>query len=206
MKKGQIYMYILVFITILLAFLIFKWSDYLIKNDFIRECFDPSIQNIQDRGTPYTNHNVDLPLNTIYSCSNICGPNSRCYKTGQQCLSDIDCPGCQPYSPPLPKSNTFVPGENDAGKLTTEQYPTYSSLTTDIGTQSKIYSNNKFQAAPQANFGENIWRGKYSIGENLFDERYKPKNLQFMPNYPSKYTLSGEFMTDGPLASNAYIS
>ena len=206
-KKRQLVILALAIISILLLFGIFQWIGYLTKNEYIvREMFDPSIQMIQDRGTSYTTHNVNLPLNTSTSCSNICGPNARCYKTGQQCLSDIDCPGCQPDVPPLPKTNTHVPGDNDAGKLTSSVFPTYSTLTTDYGTESKLFTSDKFSPAPQANYGENTWTGKFSIGQKLFDARYKPSQLPYMPNYPARYSLSGEFITNGPLESNAYLS
>jgi len=46
----------------------------------------------------YNNYsdNVDLPINTKYSCKNMCGPHATCSLTGEQCTSDIDCYGCQP--------------------------------------------------------------------------------------------------------------
>jgi hypothetical protein len=207
MKKNQNVILGLGFISILLLIGIFNWGGYLIKNHYLQEPFS-------ENENSYTTHNSDLPLTTSYSCSNKCGPQSRCSKTGQQCMADIDCPGCQPYSPPLTrvKENGNVRGENDAGKLGV-QFSTFSTLTTDIGTQAKIFkANNTYKGAPQANFGPNTWRTKYTQEKKLFDERYvinnrnKPKVLTFMKKYPYRYTLSGEFLNNGPLASNAYIS
>jgi hypothetical protein len=70
-----------------------------------------------------------------------------------------------------------------------------------------------YKGAPQANFGPNTWKNKYNQEKKLFDERYvlnsngnKPTVLTFMKNYPYRYTLSGEFLTNGPIAANAYIS
>jgi len=202
MKKKELIILIWAIISILLFIFIIKWGDYLIQNNYIIEKFQSFVNE-----SSLTTQNVNLPLTTTTSCTNICGPNSRCYKTGQQCLSDLDCPGCKINIPGLPKSksNEFVPGNNDAGKLTSQQYPTYSVLTTDMGTQANLYSNDRFQPAPQANFGENGWRRKFNIGYSLFNERYKPQGLNFMPNYPNQPTLSGEFETDGPLPSNAYL-
>jgi len=198
MKKSENIILGLGILCILLLLGIFQWGNYLISNNFLQEGFSENL---------YSTHNVNLPINTSYSCSNFCGPPGRCSKTGQQCLADIDCPGCQPYSPPLRRINKDVPGENDAGKITTAQYPTFSSLTTDIGTQAKIFrANNVKKGSPQANFGPNLWRNKYNKEEELFDERYKPKVLKFMRNYPYRYTLSGEFLTNGPLPANAYIN
>jgi hypothetical protein len=40
-----------------------------------------------------------------------------------------------------------------------------------------------------------------------FNKRYKINNVMpYGPSYKSKYTLSGIFIEDGPLASNAYFS
>jgi hypothetical protein len=189
----------LAIICILMIIGIFKWGDYLINNNFIKETF---YQNL------YTNHNVNLPINTTYQCTNFCGPPGRCSKTGQQCLADIDCPGCQPYSPPLPRTPNNFRGENDAGKLSSGQFLSFSQLTTDLGTQAKrFYSyKNKNIRAPEANFGPNLWRSKFNEGDKLYNERYVPQNLTNMSKYPYRFTMSGEFLTNGPLASNAYFS
>jgi len=201
MKKKELLILGLGFISIVLLLIIFYWGNYLIKNNYISEGFFSEGR----KGSP----NVNLPLNTTYSCRNFCGPTSRCVKSGQQCLTDSDCPGCQPFSPPLSRTkNTInIRGENDAGKLTSQQYPNFSKLTTDIGTQAKIFkSSNIKKRAPQPDYGTNIWRSKFNIEQQMFDERYKPPNLINMPNYPYRYTLSGEFLTNGPLASNAYYN
>ena len=55
----------------------------------------------------------------------------------------------------------------------------------------------------QANFGVDTWSDEFNEDKKLFDKRYKPSGLQFMPNYPERYTLTGEFKEDGPYASNA---
>lgn len=69
--------------------------------------------------------------------------------------------------------------------------PTYSTLSTDIGKPA------------MANFGVNVWKSAFHKSQNLFDKRYKPPQLTNMPNYPSRYSLTGEFMDDGPYASNS---
>jgi len=122
----------LAIISFLLFIVIFKWIDYLSKNNVIKECFSstPSFGYTSKS----TNHTVDLPLTTTYSCKNFCGPTARCLITGQQCTADIDCPGCQPYSPPLQRTGCGPPGDNDAGKLTWGMTPTYSPLTSGFGT------------------------------------------------------------------------
>jgi len=203
MKKKEFLILTLCFISIVLLFIIFKWGSYLANNNniIIESFFSENLKQPY-----YNNANVNLPLNTSYSCKNSCGPNKRCSKTGEQCFTDSDCPGCQPYSPPLPRLKKNIHGENDAGKLTSQQFPNFSKLTTDIGTQAKIFrASNVKKRAPQPNYGINIWRGKFDIEQEIFDERYKPVNLINMPNYPYRYTLSGEFLTNGPIPSNAYF-
>jgi len=186
-----------VIILILFIFVIFNMIDYLVAEKYIAESFTTS-ENISDKST----HTVDLPLTTTYSCKNFCGPASRCSITGQQCFTDIDCTGCQPYSPPLPKTKECIPGNNDAGKLTVGVTPTYSSLTSGYGTREKIITDNMYAQPPQPNFGVDNWGESFNEGQKLFNRRYKPNQLQFMPNYTPTYTLTGEFVSDGPLPSN----
>lgn len=207
LSKKQYNILFLIVISFLLFILIFKWIDYLTNENYI---FDPRFESFTDQVTQEkydgsTSHTVNLPLTTSYSCKNFCGPTSRCSITGQQCFTDIDCPGCQPYVPPLKKADNCVPGDNDAGKLTLGVTPQYSSLTSGYGTQETIITPNMYSKPDQPNFGVDVWMGKFNEENKLFDKRYKPSGLQFMPNYPEKYTLSGDFIDDGPYAANAYI-
>ena len=188
-------------LCVILLFYIFFWVDFLAVNKYIVECFTPG-PIAEDYGGS-TSHSVDLPLTTKYSCKNFCGPSARCSISGQQCSADIDCPGCQPYSPPLPKSNENIPGDNDAGKLTYNINPRYSSLTSGFGTQERVITNNMFSKPSMPNFGGNIWFSDFIKDKKMFDERYKPKNIEFMPNYPERYSLTGQFIEDGPFAANS---
>lgn len=195
-KINNIFLFI---VSIVLLYIVFRIIHYLAVGGYIVECFTNNI--IQESSK--TSHTVNLPLTTSYSCKNFCGPNSRCAITGQQCSADIDCPGCQPYSPPLPRtSTTCVPGANDAGKLTVGVTPTYSSLTSGYGTREKIITDDMYAKPPQANFGVDTWSDSFKEGQKLFDKRYKPNQLQYMPNYPTMYSMTGEFIGDGPLPSN----
>ena len=193
---------ILVFVSLSLLIFIYYWIDYLFKQKYLIECFT---SYNQDRGTPDTSHTVNLPINTTYSCRNFCGPTARCSITGQQCTADVDCPGCQPFVPPLSTTNNCIPGENDAGKMTLGVSPTFSTLTTDIGTQARLYSNNKLAKSPQANLGVNTWRSKFDISQKLFKERYHCDSYPYLSKYPKRYSDTGMFLEDGPLASNAYL-
>jgi hypothetical protein len=197
-QKKYNTIFLAVLCVVLLVF-IFYWIHFLTIHKYIVECFSINNNYYNDAVT----HSVDLPLTTKYSCKNFCGPTSRCSITGQQCTADIDCPGCQPYSPPLPKSNQSIPGDNDAGKLTVGVTPQYSELTTGYGTQERIITNNMFSKPLMPNFGGNTWMSQFQDDKKLFDSRYKPNNMQYMPNYPNRYTLTGEFIEDGPFAANS---
>lgn len=197
-KYNTIFLAVL---CVILLFSIFYWIHFLTINKYITECFTPGPISEDMNGS--TSHSVDLPLTTKYSCKNFCGPTSRCSITGQQCSADIDCPGCQPYSPPFPKSGKLIPGDNDAGKLTIGVTPQYSSLTSGYGTKERVITNNMFSKPSMPNFGGNIWFSQFEEDKHLFDERYKPGNLQFMPNYYKRYSLTGQFIEDGPFASNS---
>lgn len=189
---------------IVLLYIIFIWINYLSINKYIVECFTP--QPIKEDVTGgSTSHSVDLPLTTTYSCKNFCGPNARCSITGQQCFADIDCPGCQPYSPPLPRSKDCIPGDNDAGKLTWGVTPQYSPLTSGYGTFQALVTDNINSKPSQPNFGVNTWRASFNEGQKLFDARYQPSGLQYMPKYPEMYSITGEFVEDGPLPSNVTL-
>ena len=189
-KYNTIFLAVL---CVVLFISIFYWIHFLTIHQYIVECFTSS-----------TSDSVDLPLTTKYSCQNFCGPNSRCSITGQQCSADIDCPGCQPYSPRLPSSSGQpIPGDNDAGKLTFGQTPQYSSLTSGYGTQERVITNNMFSKPSMPNFGGNMWFSQFESDKNLFDKRYKPDQLKNMPNYPERYSLTGQFIEDGPFPANS---
>lgn len=191
----------LILVCFILLVSIFNLIDYLVTNKYIIECMTSG-------SNESTSHTVNLPLTTTYSCKNFCGPTARCAITGQQCFTDIDCPGCQPRSSSSPTSNVTnvdvsVPGNDDAGKLTLGVTPQYSSLTSGYGTRETVITNNMNSKPAMPSFGVNTWLTEFKEEEKLFNTRYKPYGVQYMPNYPQRYSLTGEFMDDGPLASNA---
>lgn len=203
---------LVLFCLVLIAWL-FKWIDYLTTNDFIIEQFSNNFGNISGKQS----NTVDLPLTTTYSCNNFCGPTSVCSITGQQCLSDVDCSGCNPESDPISynygssssssstSTSTSILGDNDAGKLTFGSTSPYSSLTSGYGTTQRVITSNMYSKPITPNFGTNNWSVAFKETDSLFNKRYKIGKLKFMPNYPERYSLTGEFVVDGPFASNATI-
>jgi hypothetical protein len=150
---------------------------------------------------------VDLPINTKYSCKNMCGPQAICSLTGEQCTSDIDCYGCQPKKQNKNKKSKDVTPDDDAGKLTDNMTPNYSILTNDIGTQAYYFKDKINSPALYYNKGINTWRETFDAEQYLYNKRYNPSIYftQFIPSYKATPTLSGEFMVVGPLASNATL-
>uniref|UniRef100_A0A6C0IFD0 Uncharacterized protein n=1 Tax=viral metagenome TaxID=1070528 RepID=A0A6C0IFD0_9ZZZZ len=186
-SKNQYSTLLLFILSSLILLGIFKWINYLVENGYFYMA------------------SINEGLTTTSSCSNFCGPTARCFSTGQQCTSDIDCPGCQ-SSPPQSQTDSQytpnVPGNDNAGKL--DYKPGYSTLTSDIGSTATIY-NDKLSKPVQANFGENTWIDKFNESRQLFDKRYKPAGLENMPSYPNRPSATGEFIDEGPLASNDYL-
>ena len=210
MKYYSIILWILLCVVLFIG--ICLWFQYLLKNNYVQlESFDTNSYNLYDNNTPLTNHNVDQPINTRYSCKNFCGPNSQCSITREQCTSDVDCYGCQPPITKPPKYLTKdVRGENDAGKMIYNQNPRYSELTTDIGTQAALY-NPISAKVPQPYLGIDYWMKSANVGMKLFDkaQNYKfeldPNKYKNIPSYPIRESTTGLFDENGPLPANAYL-
>jgi len=192
--------YFIVFLAIfsfILLIGLFYWINFLVKYNYIKEAFDSNSE--------LYNHTVNTPLTTTTSCKNFCGPPARCSITGQQCTADIDCPGCQPKTTKNTKPSKSVPPNDDAGKLTFSQTPQYSSLTSDYGMKSRIITDNKLSKTPSLSV-DNSWLVGFNDSKKEFDKYYKIKHMKDEPEYPSRYSLSGDFKDDGPLASNSYLT
>ena len=202
--KSQKWVFIL--LCIFLLFLLFRSIDYLVKNNYIIECFTNK-KNKKNQTKNQNNENetqtVDLPLNTIYSCQNFCGPTARCAITGQQCFYDSDCPGCkEEKKKDDSQKTTNIPGDDSAGKLTVGVTPRYSPLTTGYGTKEKLVDKNMYSKTPSLNLGLNKWREKFDEELEKYDKEYRPKDAPFMQEYVPFYSVTGEFEDDGPLPSN----
>lgn len=181
-------------LCLIIYYLIIMWGLYLVDNNYLQENFQ---------------QNVDLPLNTRYSCSNFCGPNSQCAFTKEQCSTDYDCQGCKPkLKKDFKYKSKDVPGDEDAGKLTFSQTPQYSSLTTDFGSQSSYISSKQ---VPQMYLGKDMWEHSFNQGMKYFSEnqsdndRELHKDFEFEPNYPKVESITGLFETNEVPASNTSL-
>jgi hypothetical protein len=148
-------------------------------------------------------------VNNEYSCSNFCGPQSQCAITKQQCTSDVDCQGCQPpiTAPPKYLTDTEVKPLDDAGKLTWNQAPQYSSLTTDIGSAAAYVDKKAEIARPYEGYDK--WTKSFNYGLELADKKLvnqyspEPDEYKSIPVYPTTRSATGLFYDTGPTASNA---
>jgi hypothetical protein len=201
MNKSHPYTIPLALISLLLFILIFKWIHYLSTNNYVR-----IVKTKEGMVSNTTTHKVNMPLNTTVSCQNMCGPPNRCSITGQQCMADVDCPGCEPPSTGTGETTQEVMGENDSGKLSTAMTPNYSELTSDIGSRARLITADKYEKSMSPYRGINTWNAQFNLSRKLFDDRYKPAGLKGMPSYRKQYSLSGTFDEEGPLASNSYLS
>jgi hypothetical protein len=237
MKKYVNRIMLIIIALIFLLLVIYMFST--VKNNNFSEGFDSLLK---DTHTPETSHNVDMPINTYYSCQNMCGPLARCSISGEQCTSDVDCYGCVPKNQKNPKKTkevlddsdvimkdelkkdiqsssgiATIPsvtegfiGQNSAGKLTTSVVPTYSTLTTDIGTKSKLIAY-KFTPIPKPYYGLNTWYKSFNAGLSMFKKEYDwqkevfPERFRFQSTYPSRATVTGLYKNNNPLASNDFL-
>ena len=199
MKKqtNTTIVYVLITITMFLALMML--IDNLFDYNYIKECFDTN-----------TTHDVDLPINTKYSCENMSGPPGRCSLTGTQCLSDIDCYGCQPNTSP-DLSNTFlnknkkIIGYDGAGK---QSYlaPMYSPLTHDPVYNSKVMTSDPYAMTPTTYTGFDTWTAKAADMREIYDFTYLPsEDTPYLSTYPLRYSATGQFKYTGPYASNASL-
>ena len=205
-----------IFYTLFCIFLFWLIIYYVSNNFIIIENFinsSNSNSNSNRPGTIYsqydidlTNHTVNLPINTVATCKNMCGPKSQCYITGEQCTSDIDCYGCHGIDSAV--NFQKVKGYNDAGRLTYNQNPQYSELTTDIASNA-LFVNGPNAKVPKPYLGVDRWMKSAHAGMQFY---YKSMNypfysesnkLTYLPNYHLNESVTGLFEDYGPLAANS---
>ena len=206
MKKNSIYMFflrkntILSYVILLLLCICFFHYLFVVKKE-----------NFNNNNSKYS-HSVDLPLTTTYTCNNMCSSQSKCYITGEQCTSDTDCYGCNiPNKMYEKKNNRNIRGNNNAGKYSF-LVPQYSKITTDIGSQAKIYNiKNKNVGPPPIYFGPFLFNEVANLGTKINKDNSsfiwdpKSEDKKYTIQYPKRDTVTGLFLDEGPLASNAYL-
>jgi hypothetical protein len=175
---------------------------FFLKDDYYKLFNKESFDSYD--GNNYSN-TVDLPINTTYSCKNMCGSNAICILTGEQCTSDIDCYGCRPKSKKKNQTSKSVNSYKDNKKLTEAFTSTFSVLTNDIGTKTYFFEDKINSPALYYNKGINTWRDTFNKEQELYDKRYKYNSSSKIHKYKTSPTLSGEFLVVGPQASNATL-
>jgi hypothetical protein len=107
-------------------------------------------------------------------------------------------------------SNTDVIPMDDAGKLTLNQPPQYSRLTSDIGSRAanaKPGSLNEKIVRPYDGYDK--WTKSFNYGLDLAEEKLifqyspAPEEYRSIPTYPVTISATGLFYDTGPTAANA---
>jgi hypothetical protein len=100
--------------------------------------------------------------------------------------------------------NTSMTCENTCGppnrcSVTGEQ------CTSDVDCYGCQTQSDAVEAPPVYFQGVNTWREAFDVGNALYNQKYNPSLAfqPFLPHYPSRPTVSGEFVDDGPLAANS---
>lgn len=197
-KQSIMNIFLLICISLFIGLM--YWTNFMFTNNYIRETFSDGVTNT-----------VNMPINTKTTCKNMCGPPNKCSITGTDCLSDIDCYGCQPNSS-SDLSNTFLENNNQkifgysqSGKLSFLA-PNYSPLTNDIGTRSKPLHDSPHIDPSPYNWGNDEWTKKNQDMKTVFDKRYKPPpKTMFLSSYPPRPSITGEYQDTGPFAANATL-
>ena len=186
--------YIIVIVIIIVVMLVLIFHKFMKNN----------IESFSNYLNTNKSHTVDLPINTTVSCKNFCNPRNICALTGDQCSDDVDC--C-PVLANEYNDNDIHNKENNRGKEGIIDdvifNPAYSILTTDIGSNAKPIDSKNDLPVNLYN-GPNLWEESANVGMELYDKRYNPsiEFLSSVPRYPFITTLTGEFLSNFPPASN----
>jgi hypothetical protein len=204
--------------SILLVYIIFEMSNNIIKYNVGCNCNNKeqflNLNSNIDSNSPEYSHTVNLPINDPVSCSNFCGPTGKCLKTGEQCLSDVDCKGCRPHFQTSPNTiyNINALSSEASGKLTGSQGLNYSNLTS--GYNGHL---NDFEEAYPGSYnteignpyrGVDTWEKSFNKGLELYNKRQEnipPLNSfekTIKPIYPTRLSITGLFYETVPLPGN----
>ena len=185
-------------------------------------------ENFSDLGLPGTNHTVNLPINTSYECENKCMPPARCSITGEQCQTDIDCCGCNSFTKQIDEmeevdevAKMYKVDKMEQVDKMQESFTTIQlssaygndAINTIVEDDTMIPAKELYSKPPQYFLGIDNWSHSYYEGAKLFNNKHDP-NIQrarypeYLPTdqlkYPTRGTLSGLFVENGPLTINDY--
>lgn len=183
-----------------------------------------AVINYNDINSPLYSRTVNLPINDPVSCKNFCGPKGKCLLTREQCISDIDCYGCNPGSKSQSDCTTKDVHPYDATGKLGQQGLQYSPLTTGYNKHNsdfaQIYDGSKDVQLTLPYQGLDKWTDSFNKGLELYNkkrestDKYNVANLGFgfeskkqyyEPRYPMTTSLTGQFYETTPPASNASI-
>ena len=195
--------------SILLVYIIFEMADNIVYNCSCNktDSFD-TMYNVPYSSEKYS-HTVNLPINDPISCSNFCGPNGKCLKTGEQCLTDLDCTGCKPRTTPFPNTvyNLNAQMSEASGKLGPNL--TYSPLTTGLTNDAdEAYPGSYNTEVGMPYLGKDKWEKDFNQGLALYNKRQEnihpltdfEKSIR--PAYPVQLSMTGLFYETTPLPGN----
>ena len=207
MKLKLIYM---IFGSLLLFFLVIKYGTYVLNT----YC----IEGFTDNNSAYS-HTVNLPINDPISCKNMCGSQSKCVLTGEQCTSDIDCYGCQNMNNQRLKHDINVKPFDATGKLGLGL--NYSPLTTGYNNHNINFASitdGNMVTVVKPYMGTDEWSKSFDEGLKLYNKKresadkygykleYGPTTIINEPKYPLAISATGEFYETTPPASNSTLS
>lgn len=202
-------------ITIALFVVLMYATNFMFREKYIstHELQNVQVESFDDKIT----HDVNMPINTNHTCKNMCGPPNRCAITGEQCLSDLDCYGCQDEKAmgtdpknkkPFLVRQDRIPGNNDAGKMSFLA-PLYSPLTKDSSFfAGKILQQPESSQSkpPQSFVGFDTWSAKSIEMKNIYNMTHQPPgDTPYLLKYEPRYSATGIFLNESPYAANATL-
>ena len=174
--------------------------------------------NYNDLNSPQYSHTVNLPINDPVSCKNFCGPNAKCLLTKEQCISDIDCQGCNPGPTKQTECQTKDVDPYDG----TGKGLQYSPLTTGYNNHNinfaQIYPDSKNAQIKRPYEGLDLWTDSFNKGLELYNkkrgiaDKYNTDittdtntDTTFETKYPTTISATGLFYETTPPASNSAV-
>jgi hypothetical protein len=188
--KKKTWMYILVAVCLIVLLALMHFLKPKNKIDMGEEEEKEPYTNFQE--SQRYSHTVDLPINTRFSCANMCAPPSRCSITGEPCTSDVDCTGCLPLQRRHGKKKYKKMAEGFENQI-------------PLSTSSSSSNQNEEPVNPYFQ-GINTWRTTFDLGNAHYQKKYNAglESKPFLLHYPQQTSLSGEFIDEGAMAYNSF--